>query len=392
MTAGFGIPVGDVFEAIDPDALAKNWRGAIRQTISANAVAQLVEQLNVLAARCPRVLFAKMIPAATIGGTNWLWRWIVPDYVANATEHELRALSSLRAVDPATGNAYWARVTNALAEDTTCKGPEHAGIAPSWFSWQRYFAERATFVRTAANRAPASALQQEGIVCKKNHCVGGLIVQDAPLRSLDIEDHTYVAIPPRPGDRVLGGGVLEDLRAALHSIRTTNLPIIISWSAIGDGADFKSTTPTNDANEYGIHIESANYLNIMMPNISATKTWETRTASTPGWSAHVRHCGVGDPSTAAGGKLKVNCYVLGRVVGESASGTVRFEGPLGNTEIAVTGALDWYGSTSSSIYLDTTVANNDATAARNKIDVCAKLTAGDELWIYGIFAHVVYGA
>jgi len=391
MTAGFGIPVGQVFEAIDPDELAKNYRGSARQTISAASIAQLVEQLNVLAARCPRVLFCKMIPTASRGGTNWLWRWLVADYVQNASEHEFRALALLRESDPATGNAYWARLDNALAEDSTCVGPESAAVVPSWASWQRYYGESATFVRTAANRAPADAMQQEGIICQNYHRVGGLVVQDVPLTSLDVEDHAYVATPPRSGDLVLGGNVLEALRSTLHEIRTTNLPVVVSWAAIGDGADYATALYDNEASEMGIHIASTDYLNVMMPNISAAKSWETRSATTPGFVSHVYRCGVGDTSTTAGGKLKVNCYVLAKATTEDA--TVRFEGPLDSTEIAVTvaGGLDWYGGTSSSIYLDPTVANNNATTAMNKIDVCGKTDDVDgDLWIYGLFAHVTY--
>ncbi len=395
MTAGFGIPVGQVFEAIDPDECAKTYRGSARQTVSAASVAQLVEQLNVLAARCPRVLFCKQVPAASRGGTNWLWRWIVADYVQNASEHEFRALALMRESDPATGNAYWARLDNSLAEDSTCTGPEGGGVAPAWLTSQWYYGESATFVRTAANRAPADAMQQEGIICQNYHRVGGLVVQDVPLKSLDVEDHAYVAIPPSSGDLVIGGGVLEALRAKLHEIRSTNLPVVVSWAAIGDGADYATALADNEASEMGIHIASTDYLNVMMPNISAAKGWETRTATTPGFISHVYACGVGDPSTTAGSKIKVNCYVLAKATTENA--TVRFEGPdsiaSNTTEISVTtaGGLDWYGSTSSSIYLDPTVANNDATTAMNKIDVCGKVAgATGDLWIYGLFAHVTY--
>jgi hypothetical protein len=199
---------------------------------------------------------------------------------------------------------------------------------------------------------------------------------------------------------VLGGHVLEALRSVLHSVRSKNLPIIISWCATGDGTDFATTAAADEANERGIYIESTDYVNVLAPGLSAANSWATRTAGTPGFLAHVYACGRGEPTTADGAKLRIECYVLAKATTED--GTVRFAGPdtwaSNNTEITVTaaGGLDWYGSDANGIYLDTSVANDNATTARAKIDVCAKAGAGEgedpdgTLSIYGIFVHAVF--
>lgn len=396
MTAGYGTPVGSTFSLIDPDEVARNFRGETRQMYRAAALHQLIAGVNMLGARSPRILFCKIGGVgAYAGGTGWLYRWLVPDYVQNASEHEFRATEYLRSVDPATGAAYWVRLDSALAEDTTCKGGEYAGVAPTWFSADRLFGGRATFARAGGKRAPTDSIVDEGVLCKNGHKLAALIVQDVPLSLLDVSDHQAFHSLITRGDPVLGGHALEKLASVLHDIRSSNLPIVISWSAVGSGATFATTTPDDQGDAYGVHITSTDYLNVQGPSLSVANSWATYGAHTPGWQCSAYACGVGDPATAAGAKIKINCYVLALATTEDA--TVRFEGPSSiasnTTAIAVTvaGGLDWYGGTSNSIYLDTTVGNNDVTTARAKIDVCGKADAeGGDLWIYGLFAHVTY--
>lgn len=395
MTAGYGTPVASTFTLVDPDQVARNYRGEVRQGCSAASMHRLIAAVNCVAARCPRVLFFKLLPGQNASGTGWLLRWLVPDYVQNASEHEFRALEYLRAVDPATGPGYWTRLDSSLAEDTTCKGGEYAATAPTWFSAARYFGGRATWARDGAKRPPTDSVVDEGIICKNGHLLGGLIVQDVPLSLLDVSDHQAFHSLITRGDPVLGGHALEKLASVLHDVRSSNLPVVVSWAAVGSGATFAATTAANDTDEYGCHItDDAAYRNVLGPLLSVTRSWATYGANTPGWQYHAYRCGVGDPATAAGAKIKVNCYVLASADTEDA--TVRFEGPTSiasnSTTITVTtaGGLAWYGGTSNSVYLDTTVDNDDATASRAKIDVCGKAGSGGDLWIYGLFAHVTY--
>jgi hypothetical protein len=395
MTAGFGVPIADVFSDIDPDEVARNFDqdktdAQIRASNSATAMTQLIAQTNVIAGRIPQVLFLKILVLPREGGTNYLFRWCHPDYVQNASEHEFRVLSRIRPVDPATGNAYWARLDSTLTEDSDCQGAEYSSICTASYNISQIFDERAFTARTGALRPPTDSVVEEGIICKHDHQVLGLIVQDRALTSLDIEDHACVVSKPQQGDPVLAN-FGEKIRSVLHEVRTTNLPIVLRWAAVGDGASFTPpSTPANTATEKGIHIESNTYINVLAPTLSVAGSFETYSATTPGFMCHQYACGLGDPDYAANTELTIDCYVLAEAT--TADGKVRFEGPSSiasnNTEITIPTAsgLDWFGGTS--VKLDTSSTNDDVTTARHKIDVCAKAGASGEVDIFGLMAHV----
>lgn len=344
---------------------------------------QIVAQINCLAAKSPRIVFAKLLPSKQYGGTNYLYRWLWSDTVTNGVEQEYRALSVLRTVDPATGPGYWARVDGALAEDTdTASGDLVGVVAPFWIA-SDLIDERATYERGSA----ADSEVEEGILCKNNHGVQSLVVQDCPIDALDIQDHTYVAGSPRAGDFVLGASFTEAMRGKLQNLRASNLPIVVSWAAVADGASYKTTAlATNSSSEYGIRIDDTSYRNVL-DSLVASATYG---ANTPGWQCHQYLCGVGDPATTRGSRIKVMCRVLADA--STSDGTVRFETPQGNCEITVStaGGLDWYGTSSDFVYLDSTKTNDDVTANRNKVDVCAKAGASGTTYVYGIRAWVHY--
>lgn len=386
MSVGLKLPVSRAYEPIDPDGLAKNWiQGPIgtqrRQTNRAAYLQQLAQQINCLAARCPRVLFANWSESGQWGGTSVQYKWMWPDRHPNAREQEYRVLSALRVVDPGTGAGQWKRTDDVDAADAYTVGGQYPDVAPLFDSKAHLIEEAATYERGAE----ADADDIEGIRSLNDHIIHGLVVQEAAYDALDFTDQWYVGATAKAGEPV-AQGITERMRQVLHETRRYNVPIVLSWAASAYGAGYSTSMSANTADALGIRIDDTSYRNVL----DCTTASATFGANTPGWQAHQYLCGVGDPATARGSNIKVVCRVFGQAT--TVDGTVRFETPQGNVEISipVAGGLDWYGDDDDYVSLDSTVGNDDVTAARNKIDVCAKAGASGSTFVYGLRAWILY--
>ena len=211
----------------------------------------------------------------------------------------------------------------------------------------------------------------------------GISVQDDELANLESSLYHHV-VPElaKKGNEILAD-ILEEIRAKLHLLERYNLSKLINWSAQRLAAGWQ-TPSTNTSTAAGIATNSATYVNVIDQSFSA------RTANSPGWSCHVRNRGWGAQDETNGTYVKVPVRVHGKTTGAGGlHGKVKFEGPIDSAEVTITNgaAQTWWGS--GHIHLDSTKADADATAARNKIDVFAKIdgaVTNEVVYIYGLSA------
>ncbi len=82
---------------------------------------------------------------------------------------------------------------------------------------------------------------------------------------------------------------------------------------------------------------------------------------------------------------------------DTADGSVQFIGPStfssNSTTITISQAsgLAWFGGSSNTVFLDTSVAHTDTSTSRGKIDGWCKAGASGDLYIYGICGLATYG-
>lgn len=362
---------------LNSTAIARNWTvdraGTSRaQLAMSSSMTSLAWAINHLCCRQPRVVFCQAqpygytstaIPWGTLqtAGAAPLYSWQYPDIVQNATERAARILACPTLATTSQCYVGWDSQTSAKIN------ARHHDIdyKPS----DMYLVEL-----TKSGRTPSGATASDQVNTYNGFTIADIVVQDNAIATVDSTKHVYVsAAPARPGQPIMAGtGIdgLEGMRAAFHEIRTTNLPIDIQWAALAGAAGYQTPAASN---EHGIVVTSTAYVNV----IDQTAT-TLRDADTPGVPLWGQYCGVGSqvPTSGQSAKLKCGVYAM-----SSGGGTVKFIGPNhvsdNYQEIAVTStATPLWLYAPSVVNINTTIADTDTTAARNKIDIQAKAVTG----------------
>ena len=372
---------------VNLDFTCRNWTGAttVRMSNRAAALHAVQRAINHVLIQCPRFVFGKNHPFAErpsgLGADQTdIYRWLVDDVVDNEYSRAIRIYHQMREADPdapgGTSEAYAQPLDSTLALESNARGSGYTG-ADSGLTTLRVSGPDE--LRRYRGGVP-DAERDEGLAVFDNYCPLDVVVQGEPRFSCDA-DMTYASACASGGSDVLSVD-LEKLRARFHELRSTVLPTVLCFASYKDGANYATDQGNDRGAATGVHIHSNTYLNIL--DLTST----ARDANTPGFSSHVQYCGRGDEANITASKqLKVMCRVLGNAT--VADGTVKFVGPetFANnyTEVTLTagGGVDWYGTSSNYIYLDTSVANDVTTVNRAKIDVLGKAGTGGELYVYG---------
>jgi hypothetical protein len=367
---------------LDIASICKPWTTTLnngddaRMMNRAQALVRLAQMLNHCLGRYPRVMFAQNMKQseADSTGADPVYEWYYDDQVNNGRSSTISIVGFPRTAGA--GNAYAARYGGGATERTSYTTQTVAAVT-------LYTDTRGDSYAVARGAAAASEIN-EAVSTFNGYTITGLSVQDDDVgSSLDTSIHDYVV----PEDAKKGAEVLDDLmeqiRAKLYALQTSNLSKIISWSAQRLAAGWQ-TPSTNTSVAGGIATNSATYVNVIDQSITA------RTATSPGLTGHVRNRGWGANDETNGTYVKVMVRVHGKTTGAGGlHGKVKFEGPIDSAEVTITNgaAQTWWGT--GYIHLDSTKADTDVTAARNKIDVFAKIDVGvtnEVVYIYGLSA------
>jgi hypothetical protein len=335
-------------------------------------VQAVIGALNRALAHMPRVWYSQAWPTsdAETAGSDPLVQWQAYDGVTNARSYRVRILAVPRTAGA--GDCYAARSGGLATQATDLRNYSKVAVDE--------FEDLIVAEFTVARGAVTSAVITEGLSTFNGYTILGIVVQDDDLVTLDTSIHD--AVDPglaKTGGKVLAD-VLSDCRTAFHALRRYNLPYCTQWAGYRVGGAFQTPVGTNPS---AIVVASATQVNVIDQTVVA------RSATSPGVSCHVQYMGWGEEDETAGQRIKVECRVLAQCTGGAgANGIVRFEGPLNSVDVTVThgAATAWYTSAPNYLYLDSTVADTDATAARNKIDIFGLIPgiAGEILYIYGL--------
>lgn len=393
MTTTKGIAVDEWWAPLEPCTLVRGSKGgggddyADRVSCRAAALVAIQRAINHLALTSERLVFnctqpyAYLPSALTGAGSAKIYSYLVRDWMPDEARHVARILHQARTSDPGSTTAAYAEF---LDSTLTATGDKTAAYESSRTSSSLEPAGPLT-MELGRGATPANSVIAEGVAVYNNFCPISTVIQGAGPNPSD-GGWTFAAMPPRAGADVLAD-YLEHLRSTFHTLRTTYERNVLMWFAAQDPGGWDAALGLNRAmaansgNEHGIHITETDYVNVL--DFATT----TRTATSPGWPANVYRCGRGEVGTTHGQKLKVRCRVL--AAADTSDATVRFIGPdsfaSNNADIVVTaGNAAWYGDDEDDIYLDTTSTYDDATTARNKIDVHGKAGASGALFIFAL--------
>jgi len=401
--------IDKTWQPIDLDPVCRNWiarkdgGGFVRMTNAAAALQQNARGLNHQLGLAPRIIFCKaetIVSRSTTSsepsqGTDNqpAYMWFLNDVVVNGTARMFRSISLPR--ESGSSNAFYQRTGgepgDPPAVDANTIGPLHVGTKGSASVFSDRWHDEVLFTRPAANRAPTGSRESEGVATFNSAQILAFLVQDEEIYALDTTEHDYIPAMPAPGNPILGGQALERIRAKLHDVRTKNLPIVVNWSAYAQAGDMVTSMTANTGGSTGIRItDSTNFRNLLIASTSDVNPSFSQTLQ--GFPAHVQHCGYGSAIAAvdATNQLDVGFHILAEAT--TADATIRVIGPSGfssnlvNITIPVASGLAWHGNSggTDSVKLDTSVANNDTSTGRPKIDIWGKAGASGGLFIYGI--------
>ena len=350
------IPVSRYWKSFDDDA-ARNFEQVngsnVRQAPSARVMTNLAHGVNHLAARTPRPMFGKSQSMATVdqGAHDPKYEWRYNDSVDNGEFYVFTMVRVPRT--SGTTNTYGGQWTGANHYDGNAIGAWTNATASSV---NRYY--DATYETVRAYRpatVPLDAEISDGFSTTHGYTALHVGVQEEPLYWLDTSKHIYCdPTLAKKGGKVLADAA-ADVRDTFHTLRTTNLPIVMSWSEQGQ--------ETNDR----AHTNSS-YANLFDTSIGA------RNSDTPGATYDAQYCSIGNLDQRAQANVKVMCRLMANVTSSTENITnVMFWGPLGNVVIPISanGPLTWHGNTDHYLYLDANVAGTDTTVSANKIDCLA---------------------
>lgn len=339
-----------------------------RQGNSALGPRILAHGTNALLSTHPRPIFQKSQPLASADSTGLdpCYLWTYPDETPNGREYLIHITAIPRLTGLTYGYAMRYESGGLYSTATT-----FATVALQNL-WEDVF--EFTYVVQRGNRSLADVLS--GLSTQNGFVILAVTVQDWPLSEFDDSLHVCVnANAAKRGGKVLADAC-EDVRAALHDVRSHTLPTVFRWTAQGVTA-----TPAVPGDYSCVTVTSTTFVNILDQAVYA------RTADSPGVSVDRQHAGVGVQSS-----IYCSGTVLARAVGANA--TVRFYGPdhTANNYVDVTitaggtGVGQW-GGASSIFYLNPSAAFDDATTAKNKVDVHAMVAAGGCLYLSAAEAH-----
>ncbi len=314
------------------------------------------------------------------------YRWLVNDYIDNGRIRRTRTLHIPRESDPnATSDAYFERLDDSLANDTTVQSGKYQYAAPTTTTIGDVLEDEALYFRAAA----PDALNDEGLATMNGYQVMSMCVQDDWLYRLESSSHEFVEHRPKAGSPVLAE-VLEKVRAKLHHLRTYQMPVVACWLAYAVDDVWATTAITaGTGGPTGVRTQSTTYVNMFD---QAQTAWA---ATDPGFWVHGRYKGIGEEN------VRVRCEALMETDATSGAGgaQLRFDGPTAiasNTaEISIvdTDGLDWHGTASDVVHLDPTVANNVSSTSSPLIIPFIKTASGPtNLYVYGILCWLEYGA
>jgi hypothetical protein len=361
--------------------LARVWGQAadqsqVRMINAASALVQVGNAANYALARCPRVMAAQSIAGADAysasASADPLWLWCNNDTAANGRTRYIHVLALPRENAPGGGGDEEIHRYGDTA-DTTGAQQSSTNVTSS----PSYPADLQHHVITHERGARADALEAHGVSALNGATVCGVVVQDVALPLLDTSLHDYVPLRFRPGDKCTEL-YIEKLREAIQLAREDYLPILAAWSA---NDPLGANMPTA-SDETGYVVEALSYTNFL--DGSST----SRSASTPGVSCHVQYAGHGPASTNAGKKVRVAWSVWAATDDPIAADIlVQASSSFANntSSVAVSGTTPTRYDGASVVYLDAATADDDATTARNKIDIFGKTDTegGHSVWLYG---------
>lgn len=371
----FGRPV-DVADALARIYAIRSDGTETRMLNSGDALRACANAANYILARCPRILAAQSIQGslayATGGSADPQWVYRILDRATNGRTRYLHLLSMQRTAAP--GGAGGSEEAYRYGDTADTTGPMLTGTVVA--GARSYPADLMLSTITHARGAKADALENHGVTTIAGFTLCGLVVQDAPLPLLDTSIHDYASVQGfQAGDKCVALYV-ERLRAAVQAARENCLPVLAFWSA--NDALGGNQPASSDATAFVVTATTATNI------FDGSST--TRTATTPGISCHVQHCGHGPPALQNGKRVKVAWSVLA-ATDDGSDAVVTVEGSAthsSNTDsVTVSGANPTWYDGPAGILLDAATADSATTTARNKIDVRGNVNTSGSLWIYG---------
>jgi hypothetical protein len=397
------IPAPGFWQDLDVDAICRNWRQNadgtnVRMVNRARALAMLTNAVNNLAGYSPRVMFRQTFGSSgySAGSSEPLYRWKYDDLVDNGRDQRWQILTEPRT--SGSGDSYAQKEPEAAeATGTTPKTQSVLGVSDVVWPQTNYVTS------LDHNRGDATDVETvetgTGLDVFNGFKVLDIVAQDRPLSAFDSVSGKHIfsgGQNVRPGDDVLEN-VIDDIRAKLHTLRTTNLPIVLCWGAYASADSFAVTVsdpaPGAAGNGRGIWVaDTTPFVNLL----DFTTASVPRTATSPGVNCPMRYAGRGTTTEDWGKQVTVQLRAYAKTTG-TGEGYIKFVGPTGfasnNTTITLAAAsgLAWYGSSSNKIYLDSTAADTDTGTTRNKIDIQgATEDQGTDLEIYGLVGWIEY--
>jgi len=389
---------------IDLNALCKNWETDADGTehgmqCNHRALVALAAGINHLYAMNFRVSYNYAYPRAGTGGSTVeanspLFAGLVPDYVDNARHRIVTTLAYPPETDA--GDQYMQRTEWNGTDwnvDTDSIGSTYRKAIAEGFEWpDHWFVDRLEYKRGAVTDSEV----QEGVATFNGYGVVDCVVQEMPTVSLDSDIHTAVdGFYIGPGDNIMEN-VIEELRNKFEDLRQMQTPTVFSWSASGAAAGGSNGFTIAGIDDPGAGSMARTAHGVWVSNTTPTNIIDgsstTRTATTPGISVHARYCGVGPITKDAGKTIKVQCRVFAECTHNNGyvyfNGSDSFSGNI--TSVVITNAgLDWYGTTSNTIKLDASIADDDATESRNKIDLMSYVDSNSsDLKVYAAYGFI----
>lgn len=364
-------PITKTWQPVDTITVAKNYTQDItgtnrRMGHKASVINSLIEALNHLLAQHMRPIFWNSQGYPTSTGLGWsqqaedpLYFFKYPDVMHNERTWVYRVLM----VPPATGSGASKAHRQGASSTATLEEDFVAGSAQNLDAVQ--YRE---FEYSRGDRANSEIT--EGITTLNDYIVVDCVIQARELSTLNDTNHQYVFPGAAPGDYVVGNTWLEQLRAKLHTSRTTNLGKVLSWCSTDIG-----NTAITASDTRGFYVASTSFVNLLDQTVTA------RSATSPGFFFHTEYGAMGllSPTGGTVTQKKYTFRLYADVAGASTA-TVRFETALGTADITInnTGAA-WYGSDSNYFVASSNVADSETGATINKCDILAKVASGGDI-------------
>jgi hypothetical protein len=364
----------------------------VRMGVSARVMENLAHGWNHLLARNPRPMFNKSQTPdyADANGTDPLYTWRYDDNVDNGITYRVSIIATERTLDSnAVSNAVqWATANHYNIASATPPFTASTNIVyPTINRYHDVFEDEFTVTRVA-NSGPLDAEIEDGLSTFAGYTILSVSVQEDPVSQLETSEHIYCDPALASKGAPILADAAEDVRSRAHELRSTNLPIVMSWSA---QTQTSNATPPGDTD--GITCVNTVYTNLFDQNIT------TRNSDTPGATYDAQYCAAGDTNFLDDTKVKVVCRVKAFADGASGvSANVKFKGPetFADNEaiipITLGTGLGWFGNSDHVVYLSSNVSGIVSTVNANKVDVFGKISAaGDFLDVYRIRCWIEHG-